>query len=520
MKKRNMLALLLIFLVLCASAAALAAPAGQEKDRFGGRLRVTINGDPSSLDPMLEGSENAQIPAAHIFETALCLDPKGSVFAGVCTFKVGDGGRTIELTPRKGVKFHNGADVTVEDLAASAKRWLANVNFAKSNVGAGMESIKVVNGSLVFKFNKPAPLALITIGTWDRGLYVIPKAICEKYPNTKIENTDLIGSGPYKFKDHQAGRFVIMEKFREYVPYRSGGAGLAAAKQGYADTIYFYPVADKTARITGVQTGEYDIGIGVPSNMISQMSKNPALRVETKELGIMACMIFNFKQGPCADVNLRNAILACLDMDELMMAAQGDKSLYFLNPSIMPKSSVWWTDESLGKYNKVNLDKAREYLKKSSYDGKPLVFITTKEFDYFYKTALVVQQMVKRAGIEIDLRVHDGPTLQQYRTQPDKFDIFSAGLTAKLDPTLVAFMEEGWAGFYSSERKTKYNKIMSEESDFNTRKKAWKEMTKVIYDELPVITFGERAVAVVCRANVRDIFDTTTKYYWNTWIAK
>lgn len=226
------------------------------------------------------------------------------------------------------------------------------------------------------------------------------------------------------------------------------------------------------------------------------------------------------KQGRCADVNLRNAILACLDMDELMMAAQGDKSLYFLNPSIMPKSSVWWTDESLGKYNKVNLDKAREYLKKSSYDGKPLVFITTKEFDYFYKTALVVQQMVKRAGIEIDLRVHDGPTLQQYRTQPDKFDIFSAGLTAKLDPTLVAFMEEGWAGFYSSERKTKYNKIMSEESDFNTRKKAWQEMTKAIYDELPVITFGERAVAVVCRANIRDIFETTTKYYWNTWIAK
>lgn len=519
MKKTSSLVLLLILSIICA-AAAFAATAGPATGRFGGTLRVTINADPSSLDPMLEGSENEQIPAGHIFETALGLDPKGEVFPGVCTFKVSGNGNTIELTPRKGVKFHNGSNVTVEDLEASAKRWLANVSFAKNNVGKRMESMKIVNGSLVFKFNKPAPLALTAIGTWDRGLYVLPKAICEKYPSSKIENKDLIGTAPYKFKDRQSGRFVIVEKFKDYVPYQTGGTGLAAPKQGYADTIYFYPVSDKTARITGVQTGEYDIGIGVPPNMISQMSKNPALRVETKELGIMASMVFNFKQGRCADVNLRNAILACLDMDELMMGAQGDKSLYFLNPSIMPKSSVWWTNESLGKYNNVNLDKAKEYLKRSSYDGKPLVFITTKANDYFYKTALMVQQMVKPAGIEIDLQVYDNPTLQQFRMQPDKFDIFSAGLTAKPDPTLVAFMEDGWAGFYSSERKTKYNNIMSTESNFNTRQKAWLEMTKVLYDEVPVITFGERAVAVVCRSNIRDIFDTTTKYYWNTWIAK
>ena len=514
---KTKIALLLMLLLTAAGFSAWAAPS---EPQFGGVLKVTINGDPASLDPMLEGSENEQIPAGHIFETALTTDREGDIHAGVCTYEVKDGGKIIELSVRDGVKFHDGSAVTVYDVEASAARWLSNVRFAKSHVGGQLKSFEVVEGKLVLTFDKPAPLALTAIATWDRGLYVLPKSICEKYSDAKIENADLVGTGPYKFKDHQADRFVILEKFQDYVPYDGGGSGLAAAKQGYADEIRFYPVSDKTARITGVQTGEYDVGIGVPSNMLAEMKKDSKLRIEIKELGIMPCAVFNFSTGPCSDVNLRNAILACLDMDELMMAAQGDESLYYLNPSIMPKSSRWWTEESLGKYDKVDLKKAGEYLAASSYKkGTPLVFITTKGNDYFYKTALVIQQMVKPIGIEIDLQVYDNATLQQYRNQPDKFDIFSAGLTAKVDPTLVAFMEEGWAGFYSSEKKAHYYNILTSESDFDVRYQAWVDMTKVLYEELPVISFGERTVAVVSRSHVHDLFDTTQKYYWNTWIG-
>ena len=114
---------------------------------------------------------------------------------------------------------------------------------------------------------------------------------------------------------------------------------MAAPKMAYCDEIYFYPVSDKTARITGVQTGEYDIGIGIPSNMIADLSTDPNLVVEMRDLGIFACMIFNNQSGPCTDKNLRNAILACLDMNELMLAAQGSADLYRLNPCYMMTSS-------------------------------------------------------------------------------------------------------------------------------------------------------------------------------------
>ena len=57
--------------------------------------------------------------------------------------------------------------------------------------------------------------------------------------------------------------------------------------------------------------------------MIETLSSDPNLVVETKDLGIFAGMVFNNQSGPCADVNLRNAILACLNMDDLMMARPG-----------------------------------------------------------------------------------------------------------------------------------------------------------------------------------------------------
>ncbi len=507
-----LLALMAVFTIL--------GDAACSEPRYGGLLKATINSNPASLDPMFESGESELIPASHIFETALATGLEGDTYDCVCSYEEKNGGMVLELTLRDGVKFHDGSEVSIEDVKASTDRWLANVSFAKSHVGSKLESLETEGNRLIFTFKESAPLALIAIGAWSRGLYIFPKSVCEKYPDSKIENNDLVGTGPYAFKEYQPGRFVALERFEGYAPRDSGGAGLARAKQGYLDSIYFYPVSDKTARITGVQTGEYDVGIGVPFNMIDTLKKDPRLNVEIKELGIMPVVVFNFSQGPCSDVNLRNAILACLDMDELMMAAQGDRSLFYLNPSFMQKSSRWWTDESLGKYNVVDLEKGREYLKASSYDGRPLVFITTRANDYFFKTALLIQQMVKPIGIEIDLQVYDNPTLRQYRSRPDKFDMFSGGITAKVDPTLIAFMPEGWAGFYSSEKKTHYYNILTSETDFDTRHKAWTEMTRVLYEELPAITFGERTVAVVSRSYVKNLFDTTEKFYWNTWISR
>ncbi len=494
------------------------APATDEPAR-GGSLKVTINSDPVMLDAMLSNTESEQIPAWHIFEGALSCDASGAVWPGVCEYTFEN--NVLTLTAREGVTFHNGDTCTAEDVYASAQRWIETVSAAKE-LAENLTNMEIVDNSVVLTFSKAIPTVLITVASYDQGLAIIPKSICEKYGSEQIADSDCIGTGPYMFAEHLADRYVLLKRYDAYVPAAAneGATGMAAPKMAYCDEIYFYPVSDKTARITGVQTGEYDIGIGIPSNMIADLSTNPNLVVEMRDLGIFACMIFNNQSGPCTDKNLRNAILACLDMNELMLAAQGSADLYRLNPCYMMTSSQWYVEESLGKYNNVDLEAAKAYLEQSSYDGQPLVFVTTKDNDYFYKTAIVVAQMVKQIGIEMDVQVYDNPTLKQYRNDPTKYDIFSGGLGDKPDPTQVVWMDETWAGFWSNETKNELAEQLANETDFDKRYAIWTEICKLVYEEVPNITFGERINPVVYRNYVHNIFDTKQKYYWNTWISE
>ena len=124
---------------------------------------------------------------------------------------------------------------------------------ARTYVGDLMESTKVEGDSLVFTFKDPAPLATTMMSGWDRGLYVMPKELCEKYPDSKIADADLIGTGPYKFVEHLADRYIKMEKYQDYKPLESDETGMAETRHGYVDTLYFYSAPDINARISGVQ---------------------------------------------------------------------------------------------------------------------------------------------------------------------------------------------------------------------------------------------------------------------------
>ena len=416
------------------------------------------------------------------------------------------------FTLKQGVKFHNGDDFTAADVVATLE--YAKSLPATTTYTSNMKSIEAVDDFTV-KITTNEPYAGLLYDLGYHFNWILPKGLIES-GNDFNENP--IGTGPYKFVEHLADRYIKMEKYQDYKPLESDETGMAETRHGYVDTLYFYSAPDINARISGVQTDEYDIAFGVPDNMRATLEADPNLDIEIKDLSIYCGLVFNYEKGQCADVNLRNAILACLDMDSLMLAAQGSADLYYLNPTVVSTKSKWFCEESLGKYNAPDIEKAKDYLSKSSYDGSPLVFITTKDNAYMYKTALALSDMVKPAGIVIDIQVYDNATLKDYRMDPDKFDMFSSGLSEKVDPTQIAFFEDGWAGFYKSEKKDELMAKMNAESDFNKRYEYWEEMCKVLYEDLPIITFGERRVVEVKRKTVHNTFDTVQKFYWNIWV--
>ena len=92
MKKK--ISLLVLLLILSAAFGAFASTASSQP-RFGGILKATINSNPISFDPMLEGGSNELIPAAHIFETALATGLEGNIYGCAVYLRVKSKGMVL-----------------------------------------------------------------------------------------------------------------------------------------------------------------------------------------------------------------------------------------------------------------------------------------------------------------------------------------------------------------------------------------------------------------------------------------
>src|SRR5437588_3810284 len=111
-----------------------AVPLTAEAQKKGGILRIGNLGEPPSLDPHWGTQTITEVLAAHVFEGLYALDegyrPIPQLADGMPT--VSKDGLTYTIKLRKGVKFHNGKEMTSDDVLASLVRWSKRAVYGKS----------------------------------------------------------------------------------------------------------------------------------------------------------------------------------------------------------------------------------------------------------------------------------------------------------------------------------------------------------------------------------------------------
>ena len=94
----------------------------REQPRFGGVLKVAMIGEPPSLDPLWNAANITFQIMSHVFETLYAFDKDWSAIPHLAAgHTVSDGGRRYTIALRKGVRFHNGKEVTSADVVASPR---------------------------------------------------------------------------------------------------------------------------------------------------------------------------------------------------------------------------------------------------------------------------------------------------------------------------------------------------------------------------------------------------------------
>ena len=100
-------------------------------------------------------------------------------------------------------------------------------------------------------------------------------------------------------------------------------------------------VTDDSTRVAGVQTGQYDIAEEMPQERYQELSGDSSLKFYVKTAGTIN-LFFNTTKGIMTNEQMRQAIMACLNCDDIMLASYGDPNLYVLNPGwCNPDDAMW-----------------------------------------------------------------------------------------------------------------------------------------------------------------------------------
>jgi peptide/nickel transport system substrate-binding protein len=450
----------------------------------GGILRAALTASAPTLDPHSGTHLAIREVGLHIFESLLTFDAKFQVIPQLAErWEMSPDGKVYTFTLRKGVKFHNGREMTAEDVRASVERFRTMA--PRRNELDGLAKLEVVSPTVVrMTLSKADASFLVAIANPICQLAILPKEAVE---GRSVNKADLVGTGPYRFVEWIPDRWVRIARFAEYKPEgKPETGGLGGARTAYADEIRFIPVPEPGARVAGLQTGEYDFADFLPSPAIPQLTGDRSLRIVRLGPQNYPTVYFNHT-GMFKSLKLRQAVQAALNMDEIMQVANdGDGRV---DPGFYFKEQVWYTTAGGKLYNQKNPAKAKQLLKDAGYKGESVVFVTNSSYDYMYKAAQVIQEQLKKIGMTVKLEVYDWPGSLAVRKDMTKWDLFTSSHSTRFDPSANDFYYRAKTTFfgYNNPKMETLLDQASAAAKFEARFKIYEEVQKLIYDDVAML---------------------------------
>ena len=277
--------LLAFLLVGCSSEASSDGSKTDKSSTKGGELRVALVTQPPTLDQPATTATVSRDTARLMFETLLTTDSNYQAVPMLAeSVETSDDGKTYTFHLRKGVKFHNGKEMTSEDVVASMYRWMEKSSIIGPVEGATFEAKDEY--TVVLQLTQPSPLTLDTLASAKMAAAIMPKEVVEAAtPEDGV--AEYIGTGPFKFVEWKQDQLIHFTKFDDYQPVDAKADGLAGRKEALVDDIYFHIVSDASTRLAGLRSGEYDFAYTIPFDNYEQLmtEKN--------------CIRYSIRMGKC-----------------------------------------------------------------------------------------------------------------------------------------------------------------------------------------------------------------------------
>src|SRR6266481_2784299 len=256
--KRSAHLSILTVLALATALATAAAVGVADAQKKGGVLRVGNLGEPPSLDAHWTTASITETLTNHIYEGLFSLDRDNKPIPMLAeSYTVSKDGLTYTFKLRQGVKFHNGKEMTSDDVVASLTRWGKQSIYGKALFAQVAELRAVDPATVQMQLKEKSAIVLISLAVPNNFGAIYPKEIAEKFaPEVKV--TEYVGTGPYKLAEWKPDQYIRMVRFDDYKSRNEKPNGYGGGKTAWLDEIRWVPVPEVATRVAQVETGELD----------------------------------------------------------------------------------------------------------------------------------------------------------------------------------------------------------------------------------------------------------------------
>src|SRR5262245_202399 len=307
------------------------SPAAAQEEKLdpnakqGGEIVITYKDDVATLDPAIGYDWQNWSMIKSLFDGLMDYEPGTTNLKPDLaeSFDISDDGKTFTFKLRAGVKFHNGREMTAEDVkysierAANPKTQGPGAGFFHSIKGydavAGgtaetLEGITVVD-PLTIKFELSQPDATFLHVMAINFAHVVPKEEVEKYGADFGKHP--VGTGAYKLAEWTLGQRLVFERNPDY-----WNKGLP-----HLDKITFEIGQEPIVALLRLQKGEIDIpGDGIPPAKFQEVMSDPEQKARVVIGGQLhtGYVTMNTQMPPFDNAKVRQAVNMAINKDRIV----------------------------------------------------------------------------------------------------------------------------------------------------------------------------------------------------------
>jgi peptide/nickel transport system substrate-binding protein len=363
---------------------ALAGRAWAQEAKQGGVLKMGLGGGESTdaLDPGLADGPVAFNVNRQWGDTIVDVSPDGQVTPRLAeSFSSNPEGTDWTFVIRKGVKFHDGSEMTVDDVVATFKRHSdENSKSGAFGIMQGITEVAADGQNVLIQLatgNADLPYLLA-----DYHLVIQPKGGVAD-PNTAI------GTGAYKLTSAEAGVRYTFEK----------NADDWDTSRGHYDGVEIIVINDNTARNSALQSGQVHLINRVDPKVAKLLGQAAGVNVTNAPGRGHYVFIMHVDKAPFDNKDLRLALKYAINRQEMV-----DKILdgYGSVGNDIPINKAYPLFDETLEQRPFDLAKAAEHYKASGHDGSPIeLLVADGAFPGAVDAATLFQQTCQQAGIPL-----------------------------------------------------------------------------------------------------------------------